>query len=781
VAGSVWGRRRSALQRLSFSNRRKGVRRVVPSGPPRPARPRLRVQVLGAVGLVLLSVMVVRLWYLQVLDGKQYSNTVVSEAFQVDQLPAPRGIITTRNGIPLVENSADEEIALSRADAEQHPGVVSAVAALTGQSVAAVDQELANPQYTSYQLIPVVHNATVAELTTLATDPGEFPGVKAESVSVRTYPFGTLASHVLGYVTPITQQELQQYKNQGYQPGDQFGQSGLEAEYQQYLRGTPGKELVEVDAQGNTLGVVRKTPPEPGDTVVTHIDLGLQEQLDKDLAGEIHKLQSSGMPAPTGAAVIMNPNNGSVLAMASYPTYNPSVWAGGISEKNYQALTSPQSNEPLINRAIAGLYTPGSVFKLATATAALNDGLITTSYTYNDATGTYTIPGCTAGKCTYHNAGYEHLGVINITPAIAASDDVFFYNLGVMFWEQRAKYGEDAIQKWANAYSFGEGTGIDLPGEQTGFVDSPQVEQKLHEQFPKAYPYPQWYAGNNLEMAFGQGATILTPIEIADGYSTFANGGTKYQPEVAAAIVSPSGKVVKRIKPKVTGHVPIAPQDRQAMLQGFEGAVSSPIGTAYYTFLGFPLNQYPIAGKTGTASRRTPTGAQEQPNSWFVGWAPPVHPQYLVAGIITQAGYGAAGFAYVARDIFTYLMHRHNQIAPLRLVPNPAASASSAGPGRSASTPAGKTPASRAAGASSSSGGAPSSSGTSGRSPGQSSAGGSRAGSSGVGGSSAGLQSTGSTSAGLAAWQAPLVPVLPWLLNGAGGGSDRPRAAPLVA
>jgi penicillin-binding protein 2 len=770
VAGG-WRARRRSLDRLRFSNRKRGVRRVVPSGPPRPARPRVRVQVLGAVGLVLLSVMVVRLWYLQVLDGKQYSSTVVSEAYQVDQLPAPRGIITTRNGIPLVENAADEEIALSRADAQQHPSVVSAVAALTGQSVASVDQELANPQYTSYQLIPVVHNATVQELTTLAENPGEFPGVKAESVSVRTYPFGTLAAHVLGYVTPIDQQELQQYKNQGYQPGDQFGQSGLEAEYQQYLRGTPGKELVEVDAQGNTLGVVSKVPPKPGDTLVTHIDFGLQEQLDKDLAGEIHKLQASGVAAPTGAAVIMDPNNGAVLAMSSYPTYNPSVWAGGISEKNYQALTSPQSHEPLINRAIAGLYTPGSVFKLATATAALNDGLITTSYTYDDATGTYTIPGCTAGKCTYHNAGYEHLGVINITPAIAASDDVFFYNLGVMFWEQRAKYGEDAIQKWANAYSFGEGTGVDLPGEQTGFVDSPQVEQKLHEQFPKAYPYPQWYAGNNLEMAFGQGATILTPIEIADGYSTFANGGTKYQPEVAAAIVSPSGKVVKRIEPKVTGHVELSPQDHQAMLLGFEGAVSSPIGTAYYTFQGFPLSQYPIAGKTGTASRRSPTGAQEAPNSWFVGWAPPQHPQYLIAGVITQAGYGAAGFAYVARDIFTYLMQRHNQIAPLRLVPNPpatsggsAASSSSSKPASGASsTPASST--SKASSGGTSSGPARSSSASA-------SSGSTASGAAVVRGSPQGHR------ARLTAVQVPLLPVLPWLVSGQGGGCDRPRACP---
>jgi penicillin-binding protein 2 len=206
-------------------------------------------------GVLLLSVMVVRLWYLQVLNTKSFHSTVVSEAYQVDQAPAPRGVIETRNGIPLVTNQAEEEITMSRADAQQHPQVVGAVAALVGQSAATIDADLANPQYTAYQQIPVAENASVTQLTTLGQDPGDFPGVKSQVLSVRSYPYGTTASHLLGYVTPITQAELKQYKNDGYQLGAQFGQSGLEAEYQQYLRGTPGKDLVEVNAQGNTIGV----------------------------------------------------------------------------------------------------------------------------------------------------------------------------------------------------------------------------------------------------------------------------------------------------------------------------------------------------------------------------------------------------------------------------------------------------------------------------------------------------------------------------------------------
>jgi penicillin-binding protein 2 len=670
-------------RRLRFRTQPTGLRRVVPSATPAPARPRVRLRVLGGVAAGLFALVLVRLWYLQVLQTKTYNSQVASEVYQVTQIPAPRGAIEARNGTPLVTNTAQEEITVSRADVQQHPDLIASLAALTGQSQMTLQTALANPQYTADQQIPVVQQATVAELTTLEQHRALFPGVRAVAVSVRSYPYGTTAAHVLGYVTPITQAELAAHKNQGYQPGDSFGQTGIEAEYQNYLRGVPGKQVVEVDSTGKQVGVVSTTPPRPGDTVVLNLDLGLQQALDQDLASEIATLHTQGFAAPTGAAVVMDPNTGAVLAMASYPTYNPSVWSGGISEANYQALTSPQSNDPLLNRAIAGLFTPGSTFKLATATAALQDGLITTSYTYDDATGTYTIPNC-VGKCTYHNAGYEHLGVINITPAIAASDDVFFYNLGVMFWEQRATYGEDAIQKWANAYSLGTGTGIDLPGEQPGFVDSPQIEQKLHEQYPAAYPYPQWYAGNNLEMAFGQGATIVTPIELADAYSTFANGGTRYQPEVAAEILSPSGEVVKRFEPKVTGHVTLSPQNRAAMLAGFEGAVASPIGTSYYTFQGFPLSQFQVAGKTGTASVDTASGQKLAPNSLFVGFAPATNPQYVVAGVISQAGYGADGFAIVARNVFSYLMT--HPVGGVTAASSPAATTGGGGSAGSSST-----------------------------------------------------------------------------------------------
>ena len=378
---------------------------------------------------------------------------------------------------------------------------------------------------------------------------------------------------------------------------------------------------------------------------------------DKALASEIKKLSGTYdpyfhlyYPQLTGAVVVEDPNNGQILAMSSYPTYNPSVWVGGISSAEYKALTSSSSRYPLINRAIAGEYTPGSTFKLATATAALKTGLISPSYYYYD-TGLFKIPNCTSGMCSFHNSGYEHLGLLNITKALAASDDVFFYNLGYMFYANQSKYGQDPIQQTANAYGWGKLTGINLPGEVPGLVDSPATRALLHKQYPLAYPYASWYTADQLEMAFGQGETAITPIQMANAYSTFANGGTRYQPQIASGIVSQSGKLVKKFTPVVEGHVTLSPTDRAAMLSGFEGAVNSSSGTASGAFANFPFSQFPIAGKTGTASI-----VGQEPNSWFVGFGPIPKSQYVVVAVIKNGGFGASAAAPVVRTIFDYLL-----------------------------------------------------------------------------------------------------------------------------
>ncbi|MHB1445152.1 MAG: penicillin-binding protein 2 [Acidimicrobiales bacterium] len=598
----------------------------------------------------------VRLWTLQVVTARVYQVAAQANSHRLIRTPAPRGLIFDRSGTVLAGDQAIMTVVTARDEETTHPAVVAHLAAVLGETQSQVEAALTDPRYSPYQPIPVAIKVPIRVVVYLAEHASEFPGVSVDEVSERTYPSGPLAAQTLGYLGPITTAELTRLSSAGYTQNSLVGQTGLEASYQHWLRGKDGLEQLEVNAAGATVSTRQTRAPAPGDDLVTTLDAGLQSAVESSLAQHIHALDGTVDPTTgrvlnpaSGAAIVMNPNDGSVLAMASFPSYNPALWNGGISQANYSALTSASSHDPLVNRAIQGLYTPGSTFKLATATAALNTGLILPGTVIND-TGTFTIPNCHGG-CTFHNAGYEALGPLSISKAIAASDDVFFYNLGYDFYANQGRYGPTPIQDTAAAYGLGRLTGIPLPGEARGRVDSPAVRAYLHAHYPKAFPNASWYAGDNLEMAFGQGGTVVTPIELAQAYSTFANGGTRYQPRLVAAVVKPSGRLVRTFPPKVLGHVALPASTRGPMLSGFEGAVSQPYGTAYPTFLGFPLARFPVAGKTGTASQ---TG--QYPTALFVAMAPANAPRYVVVVVVDQAGYGVTGAAPVARNILSYLM-----------------------------------------------------------------------------------------------------------------------------
>ena len=595
-------------------------------------------------------------------------------ANQIRAVPvAPtRGLILDRYGNPLVNNLAVNTITLSRGEAAQHPEVVGRLAALIGQTTAQVQATVADNRNSIYEPVPVLPNATPTEILYIKEHPEDFPGVSTSTTNERNYPQLQIpgpaagsypAAQTLGYVGTINSTELQSRASQGYQAGDAFGQSGLEYQYEQGLRGVPGTQQLEVDAKGQVVGTLTTVPAKPGDNLVTNLDIGLQQVADNALATQVQNLRktldpqcnnnSGCYPAATGGAVVvMDPRNGAVLASSSFPSYNPSIWVGGITNAEYAGLSDPANNEPLLDRVIEGQYTPGSTFKLNTATAALNAGVWTPSLYYPD-TNTFNVPGCVANSgatgCVLHNAAGDLGGDLNITEALTVSSDDFFYNLGALFYEGRATYGQTPIQDTANAYSLGELTGIDLPGEVAGRVDSQAERLKLHAEAPAAFPNTQWYTGDNVEMAFGQGSTIVTPIEQAVAYSTFVNGGTRYAPQVAAAVVSAQGKLVKQLTPQVTGHVNLPPNTYNPILAGLEGVVQNPSGTAYGTFQGstFPVSQ--LAGKTGTAD--TVTG--KEPTAWFIGFT--TTPQYVVVCVIDQAGYGAQAAAPVVRTIYDYL------------------------------------------------------------------------------------------------------------------------------
>jgi penicillin-binding protein 2 len=646
------------------------VASLVGSPEEEPSRPNLRMRIVGIAVLVLFGILVLRLWTLQVIDGKTYAAAVTRNQVRVVSVQAPRGEIVDRNGTVLVGNVPEQEILLSRVEATQDPGIVGMVAALIGQTPAEVKQSVNNDRYSPYEPVPVEVNVPADTVQYLQTHQSEYPGVSVETVTQRTYPQGgTTATHVLGYLGDITSKFLAANPNAGYNQGSLVGVSGIEAQYERYLRGVNGTQALSVNASGNVVGTLSRKAPQLGDTVVLNIDTGLQQAVQTDLAFQILADRRTPdvddhdvlPPAKNGAVIVLNPQNGQVLAMASYPTFDLNEWVGGISTANYNAIAASTAEN---NYAIQGQYTPGSTFKLITATADLQDGVYPPTEYYDD-TGTFKVQNCTGGSCTFTDNPGDSGGEYNLPMALAVSSDSYFYNLGELFWEGRSSFGDTAIQNVAGQYGEGEITGIDLPNEAQGRVDSQPEREKLHAEDPAAFPNTTWYTGDNIEMAFGQGATVLTPLEQAVAYATFANGGTRYAPEVASEIVNPNtGKVVEQITPKVTGHVSLPANVYQPILQGLEEVISNQQGTAYADFQGFPSN-FVLAGKTGTATNP----GDDEPNSWFVAFGPQPNPQYLVLAVIDQGGYGASAAAPLVRKIFDYIVA--NPIGPVK-TPTPA-------------------------------------------------------------------------------------------------------------
>ena len=688
--------RRKAPRQPKLHQSRFSVEGVLDAPDSTAARPGLRLRITGLIVLGMFIVLGLRLWTLQILQAPAAVSAVTANQIRPVSIVPPRGLILDRYGNPLVNNVSTTEITLSRNSAALHNGVIGRLAALIGETEAQVNASIANTKYSLYEPIPILANAPVADVLFIKEHPSEFPGVATDQISQRNYPQleypgpaqdGYPASQVLGYVGVINGNQLKSHTSEGYQAGDPFGQSGLEQQYESALHGVPGQQQLEVDSTGHVVGTLKTTPAIPGDNLVTNIDVRLQAVADNALATQIGTLRntldpfcnnnSGCYPAATGGAVlVMDPRSGAVLASSSFPSYNPNIWVGGISDAAYASINNPTSNYPQLNRAIQGVFTPGSTFKLNTATAALDSGLWTPNQYYND-TGTFNVPGCDQNNpgpgCVLHNAAGDLGGTLNISQALTVSSDDFFYNLGALFYDQSSKYGETPIQDVAGQYSLGQLTGIDLPGETAGRVDSKAERQKLHAISPTGFPNTQWLTGDNVEMAFGQGATAITPIEQAVAYSTFINGGTRYAPQVAAAEVSPSGTVVKKFDPQVTGHVSLPPSTYQPLLAGFEGAVQDPNGTANGAFQGslFPINL--LAGKTGTAD----TVPGKEPTAWFIGFT--TTPQYVVVCVIDQAGYGVQAAAPVVRDIFDYLAA--NPVGPPAIPPgNPVIQATQAVP-----------------------------------------------------------------------------------------------------
>jgi penicillin-binding protein 2 len=594
-------------------------------GPRMSKRLSLRIAIFIGAAVVLFAILFLRLWYLQVVSGDKYLAEAQNNRTREFRVAAPRGKVLDRNGNVLVENRTSLALQVNPAKLPEDPSERKAELAKLG---ALTHMSLQRVRRTMHEQLKIAAGAPVTLrhdvehdlVYYLQENQDLFPGVAVEPVFVRRYPHGSLAAHVLGSVGEVTEEDLKEPRYRNLEPGDEVGNGGVEDSYDSVLRGTPGTTRIQVNALGQPTpgGALLKQPPTPGDSLKLSLDSEVQE------AGE-GALAARGLP---GAFVTMNVHNGQILGLGSFPTYDPTVLTKRMTQSQVNALYRDPVLAPLTNRATQGLYPTGSTFKLITAMAALNSGVSTPSTTIDD-TGSIKI-----GEQTFQNAGGAAFGPVDLVNALRVSSDVYFYELGWKMWNT------GALQHWAHLLGIGRPTGIDLPEQTEGLLPSKAWRNKLYREGETERP---WSAGDNVQLATGQGDLQTNPLQMAIAYATVANGGTVVTPHVGMEVDDSAGRVLKEIDPPPRRHVHVDPRYRAAILEGLHEAAQSPGGTSYGVFSGFPV---PVAGKTGTA-QRPPNPDQ----SWYVVLAPYPNPRIVTAVTIEQGGFGAESAAPAALQI----------------------------------------------------------------------------------------------------------------------------------
>lgn len=641
---------------------------------------RVRFAGLALVCIALFAALFARLWYLQVLNAAEYRNVAEQRTQRTLVIPAPRGRILDRNGYVLVDNRPTKVVAVDRQaldKVEEKDAVLSRLAALLNRfekpeksfTLTSIKSTLEINRVGPYDPVPLAQNVDDDLLIYLTEHAADFPGVVAETKLLRQYHYGALAAQVLGRVGPISEELWKKHENdaQPYQKDAQVGVSGVEQSLEKYLRGTEGKRVVEVTPSGRITRTISRTEPKPGYDVQLTININAQAVAESSLATQIAATRKTPdykneyPPVPGGAALMMQPKSGQILAMASYPSYDPNIFVPTITEDQWNALQSKEAHAPFTNRAVAGLYSPGSTFKLVTAVTGLQTGLITPTSSYNDNY-SIEIKGCEGSRdaCTKTNdRGDGALGPIALPRALTKSSNVYFFDIAQRLWLSRSRYGTNAIQNTAKEFGFGQMSGIELPDEKAVPLPTQQRNLALAKKYPKEYPNVDengnWYTGTNMNVAVGQGDVLVTPLQLANAYGQLANGGDRYRPTILLRVIQPftvspgtqpnTRDVVFTVEPEKSGHVDLPSEWRDALIAGFAG-VTQGDGTASGTFAGFPFEKFPVAGKTGTAET---SGFSD---AFFVGFAPVGNPDYVAVAVLERAGYGSTASAPVVRAMF---------------------------------------------------------------------------------------------------------------------------------
>jgi len=620
---------------------------------------RTRMKVLAAVVVFMFAALTTRLWFLQVLATDQFTRLAAQNQLRLVPITPLRGEILDRNGNVLVENQPSTVVLVDRSELRgQGDQVLYRLSSLLHIPVSKFVTRLNSVKYSPYQPVPVAEGVTKDQIFYIEEHASAFPGVSYRLDSHRTYPDGALAAHILGYMGPISADQLKQKGFAGYQPTELVGQSGVEGAYERWLHGTDGYRALQVDAQGRVLdSEVGGTIPKEGDNLVLSIDRRIQQlaqrslNLGIDLArNTADKVSGRYLAATGGAAIVMDPRNGQVLALASNPTFDPSIFVDGLTTREAATLDlnprlPPTHNDPFLDRATQGLYPAGSTFKPFVAAASLKEGFATQNGRYNCPAG-YAVP-IDPQHHVFHNWDPVDLGSLTLPEALTVSCDTVFYQFGYDFWLRYIRSGkqDEVFQRDLGQMGFGQFTHVDLPGEQPGRIPTYDYVQRVYKNNPKVYgPFYGWLPGDSLNLSIGQGYLTVTPLQMADAFSAIANGGTLWQPHLGLRIQSPDGKVVQNIAPRATGKFPISRQRVLFLRNALTQVTVS--GTASAAFAGFPLSQIPVAGKTGTADI-----PPRQPISWFAAIAPANNPRYVVVAMVEQGGHGATTAAPIVRRI----------------------------------------------------------------------------------------------------------------------------------
>jgi penicillin-binding protein 2 len=641
----------------------------------------LRIGILGAVALAVFGVLFFRLWALQVLSGPQYLQAALDNQLRSVRIEAPRGQILDRNGHELVTNIPGTAVELYPADLPKtYAAWIDELRRLSQVLHVPLTPMLRDIRRRGNDPItPVVVKETVkktARINYLLEHGEQFPGVRVTDTYIRGYPYGSYGAHVLGYVNEISAAQLKQLQKKGYAAGDKIGEAGVEASYDAYLRGRAGLAQLRVDSLGRPRSqLVESRRPAPGDSIKLTLDIGLQRAAEQALRYGIQKAQVDGeWYARGGAIVAISPTDGSILAMASSPTYEPKLYTGHVSAQRLKnAGLAPSSaeaaNYPSLNRAISGVYPAGSTFKPVTALAALQTHVITPSELL-PCTGSYTVykeDGSGQVAQVFKNWDPYASSQMNLPTAIAASCDTFFYQLGYDFYKEPPSAGHP-LQAWAAKFGVGRKSGVDLGPESAGLLPTPEWRRRTFT--PKTDPSNWqidrlWKPGDSIQLTIGQKDLLVTPLQMARVYAMIANNGKLVRPHIVQDVEQGGGKglhprIIHRFTPPPPQPVGLDPTSVAAVQDGLVLATHASYGTSSGVFGNFPVT---IAGKTGTAEKLVPgIPTDKTDQSWWCGYGPAgtgERPELVVCALIENGGHGGDAAAPAALKVFEHFFHRN--------------------------------------------------------------------------------------------------------------------------